>query len=250
MRKTTYIPKGTELRVKALTCENIVVNGSFRAEGAVRAKRISGKGFVSADSVSADFVSAGDICADTIVTDVLIAKRIEATEIYATHEILASSHIRADFAKTGRLIAAGSAVSEIEADEIVKLSQKPRGILGALFAAFVRSKFAALFAKRPKGTKPCERVKTKRGKTGPEAAPGPSDRKTAKPAAPRERDIPEGILAASRDFEITAAIHEALNSGEYVLRITPKEKSSETSEANPFADEIKSEEAEGGQNAA
>jgi hypothetical protein len=201
----------------------------------VRAKRISGKGFISANSVSADFVSAGDIQADTIVTDRLVAKRVTAKEIYAAREILASRYIRADLVKTGRLIAAQSAVSEIEADEIVKLTPKPRGILGALFAAFVRSKFAALFAKRPGRPKPRERVKTEREKNTREAKPG-SDVKEAKPAAPRVKDIPAGILAESRDLEITAAIHEILNSGEYVLRIARK-KTSETSETNPFADE-------------
>jgi hypothetical protein len=227
MKKTIYVPKGTELAFKTLTCENIVVNGSLRTEGAVRAKRISGKGFVFAGSVSADFVSANDICADTIVTDTLVAKRIEATEIYATHEILASRHIRADFVKTGRLIAAQSAVSEIEADRIVKLSPKPRGILRMLFVAFLRSKFAALFAKRPKPA---------RGKTGPEER---SRRKAEKTAEPCARDIPARILtpSSSDDSEIAAAVREILNSGEYVLRIAPKEKTAEASEANPFVSE-------------
>jgi hypothetical protein len=86
-------------------------------------------------------------------------------------------------------------VSEIEAEEIVKLSPKPRGILGTLFAAFVRSKFAALFAKREKPRRG-RNTEDAREKTR-EKRPGQSGPATLKPVAPRAKDIPAGILAAS-----------------------------------------------------
>jgi hypothetical protein len=226
MKKTTYVPKGTELKLETLTCGNIVVNGSLQAAGGIRAKRISGNGFISANSVSADFVSADDIRADTIIADTLAAKRIAATEIHAAREVFASSCIRADRVKTGRLVMSQNAIAEIEADEVIVLSPKPRGIARALFVSFLRSKFAAvLFARRPRREKnPAGRGADRRVRKA----------ETPKPATAAAKDIPAGNLAVSDDSKIIAAMHELLKSGECTLRIVPRKTPAETPESNPF----------------
>jgi hypothetical protein len=116
-------------------------------------------------------------------------------------------------------------VGEIEADEVIVLSPKRRGILGALFASFVRSKFAALFAKRPRY-----------GKTPAETEPAGRDGKAASEAKPEAKDIPAGNLDVSDDSKIIAAICGALKAGAYTLRITPRENSAEPPESTPFTE--------------
>ena len=49
--KTLYVPKGKTLHYERLECQTIIADGTLVVDGAVRAKRITGKGLLDAGSV-------------------------------------------------------------------------------------------------------------------------------------------------------------------------------------------------------
>jgi hypothetical protein len=224
-----HIPKGDESRFGRLVCRNITVNGILCAEGEIRAKRIDGNGIIRAGAISADSVAASDIDAGTIVADRLIAKRVTAGEIHAAHEMAVSSYLEADYVKTGRITMGDNVVSELEADEIIKLSPKPRGLLRTLLASFVRSKFAALFLRTEQREK---------GKIGADDEPAvtldvPADAESEAREKPVAADAPR-----DGDLKMISAMYELMKSGDYTWKIVPKERTARTgdeNDANPFA---------------
>ena len=44
--KTLYVPKGKTLHYERLECQTIIADGTLVVDGAVRAKRITGKGLL------------------------------------------------------------------------------------------------------------------------------------------------------------------------------------------------------------
>ena len=44
--KTLYVPKGKTLHYERLECQTIIADGTLVVDGAVRAKRITGKGLI------------------------------------------------------------------------------------------------------------------------------------------------------------------------------------------------------------
>jgi hypothetical protein len=234
MGKSTYIPKGTECRLGGLTCGNIVVNGLLCADGEIRAKRIRGKGFLRANSVLADSVTVHDISAVTVVTDEPAAKRITAKEIRATREVCVSSHIEAASVKTGKITMAGNTISELEADEVILLPSKPRGMAGTLIASFFRSKFAALFYGRPKSRD----EKAKADANGAPESTGAKDAKSGtETGSTAAGNAGDAGTPAPGNSDIAAAMCALLKSVDCILRFAPKEASAENDangDENPF----------------
>ena len=144
MNKTMYIPKGQECAFDNLTCERIIVKGSLRVTGSLKAKHIYGKGFISAEFVSAESITADTLEATTLVVDRLAAARVFCFKIFGTESIMISSMIDAVNVKARKVTYAKAEIKNLEAEEVVVLQPKCRSMLRMLFSSFVRSKWAAL----------------------------------------------------------------------------------------------------------
>ena len=72
--KTLYVPKGKTLHYERLECQTIIVDGTLVVDGAVRAKRITGKGLLDAGSVYSPAVSVRDLDTVKVVCDLLAAE--------------------------------------------------------------------------------------------------------------------------------------------------------------------------------
>ena len=77
--KTLYVPKGKTLHYERLECQTIIADGTLVVDGAVRAKRITGKGLLDAGSVYSPAVSVRDLDTVKVVCDLLAA---EYTDIH------------------------------------------------------------------------------------------------------------------------------------------------------------------------
>ena len=144
MAKTIYIPKGQECRFDSLTCGRVVVDGSLHVSGSLRARHISGKGFVYGKRITASTVAAHTVEAETIAADAVIAAHIAAADIRATRSVTAATLVTAARVMTPHIAYADAEISDLRADEAVKLKPKRRGLFRTLLASCVRSKWAAL----------------------------------------------------------------------------------------------------------
>lgn len=78
--KTLYVPKGKTLHYERLECQTIIADGTLVVDGAVRAKRITGKGLLDAGSVYSPAVSVRDLDTVKVVCDLLAAEYYRMTE--------------------------------------------------------------------------------------------------------------------------------------------------------------------------
>ena len=136
--KATYIPKGKTVSYESLATDHLIVDGCLKTAYGVKAKTISGKGIVCAESISADVIRARELEANTIICKRLLADRVEAPEILASESAACSCYLSAAHVKTGRLTVTVSEVDTVEADEILHLSLRKRSMLGTLFASTLR----------------------------------------------------------------------------------------------------------------
>ena len=136
--KNLYIPKGKTLRYEALACRNIVNDGVLIVESKIQARHISGKGVINAGSIACRSLSATDIDAAYITTGKLAAERVCASEVKVSGAAVVSCCLEAAYVVTPKLTVALSEVGEMDAQEVVNLPNKRRGILAALFAGFCR----------------------------------------------------------------------------------------------------------------
>jgi len=143
MKKTMYIPKGQECSFDNLTCGRIVVNGSLHVGGRIKTKSICGKGFVHAKWITANSIVADTVDADTIATGTLAAAHVNAFDIHAAQSITVTSLLTANYVRAGRATYALAEIRELESDDVVVLAPKRRGLLRALLASSIRSKWAA-----------------------------------------------------------------------------------------------------------
>ena len=144
MEKTIYIPKLKECRFDNLICEHIVVNGNLHVNGRLRAKHISGKGFIYAKWITAKSITAHTVDAGTIATDTLVAAFLNADEIHAARCMEVSSVITAASVSTRYITYADAEIWDLQADEAVVLASRRCNLLRTLLASFIRSKWAAL----------------------------------------------------------------------------------------------------------
>lgn len=135
MMKTVYIPKGETVTYEALTTERLVVDGCLKVARDLKAKIISGSGFIEADMVSADDIRMDDLNAARVVCRRLIAKRVDTSELFASESAAVSCLLSAGFVKTKRLAVALSDIDKVQADEVVNLKQKKRGLFRFLLAS-------------------------------------------------------------------------------------------------------------------
>lgn len=144
--KTMYIPKGETVSYENLTTDRLVVDGCLKVSCDLKVKTIGGSGFIEAGRVSADDIRVDDLESVSVVCRRLIAKRVETSELFASKSAAVSCLLSADFVKAKRLAVALSDIDEIEADEVVNLTQKKRGLFRFLLASALRSLWIRLTA--------------------------------------------------------------------------------------------------------
>lgn len=137
--KTVYVPKGETVSYENLTTGRLVVEGCLKVARDLKAKTVSGSGFIEAGRISADDIRADDLECSGIICRRLIAKRVETSELFASESAAVSCLLSADFVKAGRLAVALSDIDEIKADEVVNLTQKKRGLFRFLLASSLRA---------------------------------------------------------------------------------------------------------------
>ena len=137
--KTVYIPRGETVSYENLTTERLVVDGYLKVDCDLKAKTISGSGFIEASRVSADSIRTDDLEAVNVACARLIAKRVETSELFVSESAAVSCLLSADFVKAGRLSVGLSDIDEVHADEVINLKQKKRSLFRFLLASSLRS---------------------------------------------------------------------------------------------------------------
>ena len=137
--KTVYIPHGETVAYENLTTERLVVEGCLKVSCDLKAKTISGSGFIEAGRVSAGDIRTDDLECASVACARLIAKRVETSELFASESAAVSCLLSADYVKAGRLFVGLSDVDEMQADEIINLRQKKRSLLRFLLVSSLRS---------------------------------------------------------------------------------------------------------------
>ena len=59
--KTVYIPAGATYNYETLATDNVIVHGHLHVTNGLKAKHISGRGFITAGEVSADIVDVTEL---------------------------------------------------------------------------------------------------------------------------------------------------------------------------------------------
>ena len=137
--KTVYIPKGETVSHENLTTECLLVEGCLRVTYNLKAKKIIGSGSVLAAEITADDIRIDDLKSVKTVCQRLIAKRVETSELFVSDNAAVSRLLTADYVQAKRLSLALSYVYDVDADEIVNLKRKKRGLFRFLLASALRS---------------------------------------------------------------------------------------------------------------
>lgn len=146
MMKTVYIPKGETVQYESLSTERLVVEGCLKTAYEVKAKTISGNGVICAEAISADVIRARELEANAIICKRLIAQRVEAPEVFASERAVVSCYLSAAYVNAGRVTVALSEVDTMNAQEVIHLVPKKRGLLGTLIASALRAFWTRLTA--------------------------------------------------------------------------------------------------------
>lgn len=151
--KTLYIPKGESRTYETLAIDRIVVHGELNVANGIKAKRVTGHGFLTAGSISADVIAVDDVEAARITCKRLLAKRVYAAEVYASDSVVTSCSLTAAYVETGKLTTALSEIDEVRADEIVNLRPRRRGMLLTLMVSALVTLWLSLTTPREKTPK-------------------------------------------------------------------------------------------------
>lgn len=223
MKKTMCVPMGKECRFESLTCKSLVVDGFLRVDGAVRAQSISGEGFIQAHSLSARSIVMGGIDAHIIVTDRLMAEQVTAVEVRAVESAAISRYIEADLVKAGRLTLADSSIADLDAQEVIQLKNRGRGLLGTLLAAFVRASWTTLFHRAPK-----EATQLEAAPTQPEGEPeAPAGHDASAPEISQDEFTEFQALMADTEFQRIRAMYRLTRETDCLWQLIPKETPSD-----------------------
>ena len=78
--KTVYIPAGATYNYETLATDNVIVHGHLHVTNGLKAKHISGRGFITAGEVSADIVDVTELECGTVICRRLLAQRVSVNE--------------------------------------------------------------------------------------------------------------------------------------------------------------------------
>lgn len=179
--KTLYIPKGESRKYESLAIDRIVVHGELNVTNGIKAKRLTGHGYVTAGTVSADIVNIDDLETARVTCKRFITKRAYVAEVYASDSVVASCSLTAAYVETGKLTTALSEVDEIRAAEVVNLRPRRRGMMLTLIVSALLSLWLSITTPRVK----------KQGKT-----------------ADKEPDFPETTAAEPENTEEASGLDD------------------------------------------
>ena len=137
--KTVYVPRGESRSFDYLVTDNLVVDGHLNVVNSIKAKRITGRGVITAAEVYGDVITVDEVEATMIVCRRLLSKRIIAAEIFASESAAVSCFLSTAYVETGKLTTALSEISEVKADEVIHLPPRKRGMLLTLLLSALRS---------------------------------------------------------------------------------------------------------------
>ena len=149
--KTVYIPAGATYNYETLVTDDVIVHGHLHVTNGLKAKHISGRGFITAGEVSADIVDVTELECGTVICRRLLAQRVSVNEAMISESAAVSRFFSANYVKAPSLTVAVSEIGEADADEIVHLTPKPRGMLLTLLLSMLRTFWLRLTASRPQG---------------------------------------------------------------------------------------------------
>ena len=225
--KTVYIPAGEAYHYETLITDNVIIHGYLNVTNGLKAKHISGKGFLLAGEVSADTIDINELECGTVICRRLLAQRVSVNEAMISESAAVSRFFSANYVKVPSLTVAVSEIGEADADEIVHLTPKPRGMILTLLLSMLRTFWLRLTASRPQGRFEKPRTETE------EPSDTPEDTETkaniakivqevlAQQAA--EKAACENDANDADDFELQRMIgtFKLLRSKGYTLRILP-----------------------------
>ena len=149
--KTVYIPAGATYNYETLVADDVIVHGHLHVMNGLKAKHISGRGFITAGEVSADIVDVTELECGTVICRRLLAQRVSVNEAMISESAAVSRFFSANYVKAPNLTVAVSEIGEADVDEIVHLTPKPRGMLLTLLLSNLRTFWLRLTASRPQG---------------------------------------------------------------------------------------------------
>lgn len=226
--KTVYIAKGETGTYENLTAEHLIVDGHLRVSSSIKAKRISGRGVIEAETVSADDIVAHEIEATTVVCRKLLARRVYASEVFASDSAAVSEFLSSAYVETGKLTVAVSEIDELKTEETIHLAPGKRGLLLTLLMSVLCSVWLQIFS-RPK-EKPKEAASSEPEKKEPEEPSGedPADALVREEIARIVREVLQeqgrgNDPADEEDFELKRFIgmFKMLRHQGYTLRVLP-----------------------------
>ena len=127
--KTVYIPAGATYNYETLVTDDVIVHGHLHVTNGLKAKHISGRGFITAGEVSADIVDVTELECGTVICRRLLAQRVSCNEAMISESAAVSRFFSANYVKAPSLTVAVSEIGKADAEEIVHLTPKPRGML-------------------------------------------------------------------------------------------------------------------------
>lgn len=144
--KKIYIPKGETVRHNNLNTDKLIVKGTLHVSGKIVAKEILGGGVIEAREIVCDDLHAYSVNADFITAVRVVADKLFVRfECRATEHIAVTGFIGAGYVSAGKLSMTLSDIASCDADEIITLPQRRRGIVGFLWASWWHSLFLGLF---------------------------------------------------------------------------------------------------------
>ena len=225
--KTVYIPAGEAYHYETLVTDNVIIHGYLNVTNGLKAKRISGRGFLLAGEVSADTVDINELECGTVICRRLLAQRVSVNEAMISESAAVSRFFSANFVKAPSLTVAVSEIGEADVDEIVHLTLKPRGMLLTLLLSNLRTFWLRLTASRPQGRFEKPRTESEEPSDTPEDAETKANiakivqEVLAQQAA--EKAACENDANDADDFELQRMVStfKLLRSKGYTLRILP-----------------------------
>ena len=227
--KTVYIPAGEAYHYETLVTDNVIIHGYLNVTNGLKAKRISGRGFLLAGEVSADTVDINELECGTVICRRLVARLVSVNEAMISESAAVSRFFSANYVKAPSLTVAVSEIGEVDADEIVHLTPKPRGMILTLLLSMLRTFWLRLTASRSRGK--FEKPRTKAPKDETADTPEDTELKAniakvvqevlAQQAAEKAACADDANEADDFELQRMVSTFKLLRSKGYTLRILP-----------------------------
>lgn len=234
--KTLYVPKGKTLHYERLECQTIIADGTLVVDGAVRAKRITGKGLLDAGSVYSPAVSVRDLDTVKVVCDLLAAEYVQAVEVIVSCSAVVSRYLEAEYVEARKLTVSKHQISELRVEEFTYLPEKKRGVIGALLSGFFRRLWLSVRHRTPinapyKQSSPNAKEESGMKGAGTTAPVNPTEAGKAGEAIQQDQELMKAFLARAGkgedrladdfDFLKLKAMYVLLKDVGYTIRLKP-----------------------------